>query len=426
MSLPELMRPFLLSLALVGALAQAAEPPISNSSGEETKARIARIPADRAWWKVNGEQLHWSHLNVPRFLATVPVPRAGPVRELEKALEPRIGEFPVTARGSFMPFREFLDSGNSTTTAVVILHHGRIVFEHYPRQEPWERPIFWSVTKVLATTLVRLLEERGEVDPGMPIDHYIPELAESAFAGVTVRNLLDMATGVNCGDEYENADSCYFRYAASIGDAYYNDASADNPRTFLAGLKVGKHAEQGTVFNYSGVNSFILSWLVETITGMPYQDVVSREIWAHIGAEADAAFMAPRNGVPNAHGGFLAMPRDMARFGLLFTPSYAVVSDERIISEAYLDFLWIGGRPQLMTAAGWDLRASGVRHSVNEWTMFENHDMYKSGWGGQGLLVNPELDLVVVWAGFLDEQDQHDRLIRAIRQVLGGVYSASR
>ena len=75
----------------------------------------------------------------------------------------------------------------------------------------------------------------------------------------------------------------------------------DNPYEFVAGLDVGHYTEQGTSFDYSGVNTFVLGWLIEEITGMTFQDVLSKEIWTRIGAEADAAIFAPRYGIPITH-----------------------------------------------------------------------------------------------------------------------------
>ena len=101
----------------------------------------------------------------------------------------------------------------------------------------------------------------------------------------------------------------------------------------IASLKPGVKQPQGEEFQYSGVNTFILSWLVEELMGMPFQDALSKEIWQNIGAEGDAALLAPRYGVPNTHGGLLAQLRDVARFGLLYTPSYHKVTDHKIISD---------------------------------------------------------------------------------------------
>jgi CubicO group peptidase (beta-lactamase class C family) len=67
---------------------------------------------------------------------------------------------------------------------IVILHKGKIVFEEYPRMEPYEKPIYWSVTKVFVSTVLAILEDRGLVDVSRPIDYYLPALGESDYAGV--------------------------------------------------------------------------------------------------------------------------------------------------------------------------------------------------------------------------------------------------
>ena len=85
------------------------------------------------------------------------------------------------------------------------------------------------------------------------------------------------------------------------------------------------------------MSTFIVGWLVEKLTGYPFQDVFTREIWWHLGAEADASFIAYRYGIPLTHGGFLAKPRDLARFGLLFTPSHRLVSPRKIISDEHIE-----------------------------------------------------------------------------------------
>jgi CubicO group peptidase (beta-lactamase class C family) len=160
---------------------------------------------------------------------------------------------------------------------------------------------------------------------------------------------------------------------------------------------------------------------------MPFQDAFSREIWTQIGAESDAAFLAPRYGVPMFAGGFLGRPRDVARFGLLFTPSSSVVSDRKIVSDAHIEMLKDGGRPELLANGRWgppdESMQKVVKHNVYQWDLvFTNNDLYKGGWAGQGLLVNPDRDLVAVYVGYFNE-DQSELSVRPrLRQMLNGVF----
>jgi CubicO group peptidase (beta-lactamase class C family) len=367
----------------------------------------------------------WNNKNLHQIVPTVNVYRDGPVRELVYAPMEEIAEFEIETSNGKMPFREFLVSEYSSTMGVVIVHRGKIVFEIYPRMQPYEKPIWWSVTKAFVSTVLAILEDRGLVDVSLPIDHYIPELAGSDFEGVAIRHILDMASGVDCPDgDYSDKRSCYLQFQAALGDSVRFEDSPDSPYEYLANLKVGRWAEPGTGFDYSGTNTFVIGWLVEVLTGVPFQDALSREIWTRMGAESDASFYAARNGIPLTDGGLLARPRDVARFGLLFTPSYGVVADEPIISERYLKLLTDGGNPDILrnNRGGWPV-PEDIKWNVYQWDeVFANNDIYKGGWAGQGLLINPDRDLVAVWVGYDAGIEGVWNAFGPVREVLGGVF----
>ncbi len=172
-----------------------------------------RIPDDDIWWTVTGPEMGWMHRHVEQIFPTVAVYRDGPVSELQYDLRDDISRVEIETPEGPLPFEDFIESDHSTAMGVVILHKGEIVFESYPRMQEYEHPTYWSTAKVFAGALVRLLEERGEIDVSLPIDHYVPRLANSVFAGTTVRNVLDMALGVDCTEEYLDRDSCNYQYS---------------------------------------------------------------------------------------------------------------------------------------------------------------------------------------------------------------------
>jgi CubicO group peptidase (beta-lactamase class C family) len=146
------------------------------------------------------------------------------------------------------------------------------------------------------------------------------------------------------------------------------------------------------------VNTFILAWLVEEITGMTFQDALTKEVWSKIGAEANGAYIAPMKGVPITHGGFLGRIRDLARFGLLYTPSYAVVSKHQVVTAKHMDLLLYGGRSGLL--ASFEGRMPGVKHNVYQW------DAVYTGY-------------------FKDDQHSEVPLLPEMRRVLQGVYGTN-
>ncbi len=408
--------------------AQPATPFEPASTVEEIRRQHLALPdpAEEVWWVPIGTDMAWNNKNLHQIVPTVNVYRDGPVRELAYRLMPEVAGFAVETPSGSMPYGKFLDSEHSTTMGIVILHRGKIVFERYPRMQPYEKPIWWSVTKIFVSTVLAILEDRGLVDVAKPVEVYVPELKGSDFEGVSVRNVLDMASGVDCPDgDYSDRQSCYMRFEASLGDAVRDATSPDNPYDMLANLKVGSWAEPGTGFDYSGTNTFVLGWVVEKVTGLPFQDALTREIWSRIGAEGDASIYAARHGIPLTSGGLLARVRDVARFGLLLTPSYRVVSDEKILSDRYVELLKNGGNPELLRNSRWrEPVPAGVKHNVYQWDrVFTNNDVFKGGWAGQGLLVNPDRDLVAAWVGYAkDDEGSEVKPLAPLRQVLEGVF----
>jgi len=365
----------------------------------------------------------WNFKNLNKIFPTTTVYRKGQVRALKLKAKHEISRLPVKTGNGTMYFKDFLDSDLSTAMGVLILHKGDIIFEHYPRMQAYEKPVYWSVTKVLVSSLISILEDQKKIDITKPIDLYLPELKQSDFKGILIKNILDMATGINCSEEYIDKNSCYYKYSQTVGDGYWDETSPSNPYEYIANLDVGRYIEQGKQFDYSGVNTFVLGWLVEKITGMQFQDAFSEMIWTKIGAERDAAFFAPRNGIPVMHGGFLSTQRDLARFGLLFTPSYQVVSKDRIISEQHISYLLNQGRPELIRYDNSRKIPKELKHNVYQWDMvYQNNDIYKGGWAGQGLIVNPINDYVVVWNSyFKDKEESEIKLTPIIHQVLHSI-----
>ena len=401
---------------------------VSPSGVKEIKEQLKKLPKKNIWWTINGMDMAWNNKNLHQILTTVNVYRSGPVSVLDYNLANNINTTEVNTPVGLMNFQTFIDHDKSTVMGVVIAHKGKIIFEHYPRMEEHEKPIYWSVSKVLPATLLRIYEERKQLDVSKPIDFYLKELKDTSYAGIRIRNILDMASGLDCSDNYETFESCYYLYSMSIGDGFRTEDAEDTPYDFVINTKIERNAPQGEIFSYSGVDTFVLAWLVEELSGMSYQDALSKEIWNKIGAESDASFIAPRYGIPISHGGFLANMRDMIRFGLLFTPSYKTVSEEKIISDDHIDLILTKGNPKLMQNLYQKIPSANMpddlRHNIYQWdAVYENGDFFKGGWAGQGLLINPTRDIVAVWTGYKRDSEHDAREMRMIvREVLNTVY----
>jgi CubicO group peptidase (beta-lactamase class C family) len=150
-----------------------------------------------------------------------------------------------------------------------------------------------------------------------------------------------------------------------------------------------------------------LSWLIERVTGPPFAEVLGREIWSQAGFEASPQLCGSAAGAPGSHGGLSTTLRDLARFGMLLTPSSRLVTGSDVITAGHLRRIQTGGRPELhhddpATLPDYVTAAYGTSlpPATRQWNFaMDDGDLFKGGFGGQGLYISPGRDLVIAFAG---------------------------
>ncbi|MCG8581410.1 MAG: hypothetical protein MI866_15915 [Bacteroidales bacterium] len=132
-------------------------------------------------------------------------------------------------------------------------------------------------------------------------------------------------------------------------------------------------------------------------------DVITTEVWSKTGMEGDGTLAISPSGEAIASGAFSARLRDLARFGMLFTPGWETVSNEKLISDDYFTKVKKAtekgeyGKDYLGTRLLKDFNLESLNASYQWDAVFEDGDMYKSGRTGQCLYVSPETNTVVVY-----------------------------
>ena len=79
----------------------------------------------------------------------------------------------------------------------------------------------------------RVYFAEGRLDPDAPVTDHVPELTESGFGTATVRQVMDMTTGIRFDENYDNPDADIWVYSAS-GSAEANTivwAPGPHPRS---------------------------------------------------------------------------------------------------------------------------------------------------------------------------------------------------
>jgi CubicO group peptidase (beta-lactamase class C family) len=95
-------------------------------------------------------------------------------------------------------------------------------------------------------------------------------------------------------------------------------------------------AEHGTRFTYRSIETDVLAFCMERISGLRLAELVSELLWAPMGAEESACFTVDRSGYALADGGFNATLRDYARFGLILLNG-GRSGNRAVVPEAWID-----------------------------------------------------------------------------------------
>lgn len=201
---------------------------------------------------------------------------------------------------------------------IVVLHRGRIVYERYfGALEPHLPHACHSITKSYAGTLAATFVHEGVLDDSKTIPHYLPELRGTAWDDATLRQVMDMQTGLAYTEVYDDEKSgvwaemraCRFR-SRPVG--------YEGPQTLCDYLlTVRKEGVHGEVFAYKSVNTEVMSWVMTRVTGRSFAQLLHERLWAPLGCEEDGYVIVDAAGMPMTGGGLSASLRDMARFGEL-------------------------------------------------------------------------------------------------------------
>jgi CubicO group peptidase (beta-lactamase class C family) len=341
--------------------------------------------------------LHWEEF-VPHNL----IRRAGPLQPLEPSPDDAIGEVQAESSLGEMSLDDLIADPRARIQGFVVVHGGRILYERYPGMREDDHHLWFSTSKTVAGLLIGLLESEGRIDVLNPVEYYLPELASTHWAGIPIIDILDMASGLDLEENEESrtnpSSTVNHFFRIELGDTSGLGQRTSDQILFSAGDK----RPSGEAFEYSSLNTKMLGLIVERVTGQRLADFFSERVWSKIGAEGDAQVGVNLEGGAAVYGMISSRLRDMARYGMIYTPRWKDASGERVVPQSLMDRIRNGCRPEIyrqgaMTRGRYD-PDGGIRCNSRQWdAIFVDGDMYKGGARGQGLYVSPDRDLVVVW-----------------------------
>jgi CubicO group peptidase (beta-lactamase class C family) len=281
------------------------------------------------------------------------------------------------------------------TDGLVVLHRGQRVYERYAGAlQPHGTHACFSITKSYAATLAALLLHDKLLDATRTVAHYLPEMAHTAYADATLRQLLDMQIGVHFSELYSDPQAHIWNHARA-GGLLARKATDGGPASFYEFLQtLKKQGEHGQAFAYQTVNTDVLCWVMKRVTGQGLAELLSQRIWQRLGCEEDACISVDAIGVAFGGGGMSATLRDLARFGELMRCDGARGSDQIVPAQAVAD-IRRGADPAKFAKAGYTL-LPGYSYRNMWWVTHNALGAFEArGIHGQRLYVAPQAELVV-------------------------------
>lgn len=373
-------------------------------------------------WMAGGDNSVWVNLRMSEVLPTAVIPNRQPARELPKAINPAIGKIKAETKTlGTLTLDEFMSNPKSYAQAFIVVHKGKIVYENYAGMQPTDHHLWMSVTKTLPALVIELLINDGKIDENKTIGFYVPEFRGSAWENIKVRDVLDMTPGIDVEENDEtraNPDSTVSRvFLAEFGMPYKG-----KQEVLLDVLKSAKKQDEpGTKFEYSSATTQMLVYWAEAVIGERWSQFVDKRIWSKLGAEGPMLMNTTPDGIALAHGLASTRLRDLARYGMLFTPSWNKVASEQVVTPAIIERIRKGVRSREFYRKGFDgpvfisrLNDDTMISNSRQWdAVWPDGDFWKAGIMDQALYVSPDRDLVIAFFS-VNWEDSIHRYLRPI------------
>jgi CubicO group peptidase (beta-lactamase class C family) len=309
--------------------------------------------------------------------------RGGAVRTLPPA-STKLKNVHFQSRGSEYDLFDYL--ADNRVAGLLVLKDGKVAFEDYELgATPETRWISFSMAKSVASTLVGAAVQQGLIASlDDPLTRYLPQLKGGVFDGVSIRNIMQMASGVKWNETYTDPHSDRRKLLDRQLDqkpggivAYMNTLSRAGP--------------PGSIWNCSTGESFLVGALLEGATHKPLATYLSETLWSRLGMERDATWWVESpGGMGLAGSGMGATLRDYGRFGLLVQQD-GVIDGQRVVPDGWFQQAGsahiIGGKSVDYGYLWWPVPKGDPIH----------RDAFQAiGIFGQHLYINPRQKLVIV------------------------------
>ncbi|GHE20402.1 serine hydrolase domain-containing protein [Halomonas urumqiensis] len=394
----------LLAVALVSPLQAQSAPLSAEDSDPRTLGWMQGFPPppDRIIGQPESNyfsfpKLRWTVCHFRELLPTRQVSRGlGAPTTLEYALDTGIDAVTFTPLGGDAPMTWKASLTANYTDGLLIMHRGKVVYEHYAGclDEAGQHGAM-SVTKSMTGLLAEILVAEGQLDETAQVSSLIPELRDSAFGNATVRQVMEMTTGLDYSEDYADPEAEVWTYSAAASPLPKPEGYV-GPRTYFEYLAtVQAQGNHGDAFGYKTINTDALGWIIARTSGHSVSDLLAARIWGPMGAEQDAYYTVDSIGTPFAGGGLSAGLRDLARVGQLVL-NEGELNGQRLFPAAAIERIRQGGDKSAFAKAGYAL-LPGASYRGMWWVLHNEHGAFAArGVHGQTIYIDPTAEMVIV------------------------------
>lgn len=281
------------------------------------------------------------------------------------------------------------------TDGLLIIHKNKVVYERYfgCLGEDGKHAAM-SMTKSITGLLAEILIAENKLDETALVKELIPEIGNSAFANATVRQVMNMTTGVKYSENYADPSADIWVYSAAASPLPKPD-DYQGPNGYLEYLQqVQGEGKHGSEFHYKTINSDMLGWIVSRVAGKSVTQLSSELLWRSMGAEQDAYQTVDGKGVPFAGGGLTAGLRDLGRIGLLML-NEGQVNGKQLFSPQVVKKIRQGADKNKFGDRFPTLKNASYKSQW--WVLHNEHEAFAArGVHGQTIYIDPTAEMVLV------------------------------
>lgn len=302
----------------------------------------------------------------------------------------------------------------SNIHSLLVVRSGKLVVEEYFEGEDERRgqPLgavrfdahtlhdLRSVSKSVTSALFGIAVASGAIrDIDAPVLSYFPEYRELQTPErlrIRLRHVLAMSSGLQWDEDSRP-------YGDPLNSETAMDAASDRYR-FVLSQPIA--TPPGKRFRYSGGDTLLLAAIIERATKLRVDKYAEQVLFRPLGIERYDWITYP-DGTPIAASGLRLLPRDMAKFGLLYLNA-GQWQHAQIVPQA-----WVKASTSAQTKIS--DRSFGFQNYGYQWWLGTARDdahtpwMMAVGYGGQRIMLLPSLDVVMVLtAGMYHNRAQTD------------------